>query len=204
MMKITGQREGVAVSTANNLRKITPSEKAATAPKRRGRPLGSTNKPKPPPPALNVPNFEEWSDFIGDFVLRWFARAYVSVALRGIDRSILTKDEDEALELDDEELEAISKPFAHVATRSKFLSKHGRMIIDSRDALEASVVLFMWGNRVRAIGKKYRVPKNPRKAEKLVRQRQEEAQRSGQNVEESEGTANGRGFAPPAFGHGYN
>jgi hypothetical protein len=119
---------------------------------------GSTEHTKKvAPPKIEVPDFSEWEDFIATLVLRWAARAFVAVAFRGIDRyEVCSKDDLDDLELDDEELQAVARPFAHIVTKSQMNTKYGRAIMDSRDAIEASVVLFMWGNRVRRIGRKYR------------------------------------------------
>lgn len=121
--------------------------------KRRGRP------PKVQPPNIGnvaVPDFSEWQDFIGTLLIRWLCRAYVTVALRGGIQDMLTPEEKEDLELDDESLAAIAKPFASLAIRSKkFNLKYGRTIMDSRDAIESSVMLFMWAGRVSRIRTKY-------------------------------------------------
>jgi hypothetical protein len=109
-----------------------------------------------PPKKITPPDFSEWSNFIGTVVLRWAARAFVSVALRGIDRASIDPADLAELDLDDEQLESIAKPFAHIAVRSSYLTKHGRMIIDSKDAIEAVVVLFMWTGRVNRVARKYR------------------------------------------------
>lgn len=106
-----------------------------------------TNKP---------PDFAEWTEFIGTVVLRWAARGISAVILRGIDRDTIDPADLDEIDLDEEQLTALAKPFAHVADRSKFLTKHGRAIIDSKDAIEAAVILFMWMGRVNRVAKKYR------------------------------------------------
>lgn len=118
---------------------------------------------RPPPPNLKIPDYDEWEDFVGNYVLRWASRAFIAVMFRGIDRErMLTPDELEDIELDDEQLTALSRPFAKMATASAFNTKYGRVVMNSKDSIEAFVVMFMWGNRVRAISKRYR-PRHARK-----------------------------------------
>lgn len=158
--------------------------------------------PKPPAAAnLKPPNFAEWSDFFGTVVFRWATRAIATVILRGIDREQLTPEEKEDIDLDDEQLQAIAKPFAHMATRSAFLTKHGRMILDSKDAIEASVIMFMWMGRVNRIAKRYR-PKH-QKPERNVQNvgQSAESVNSGQDVPQEQG--NGY-YIQPAVGAGFN
>ncbi len=147
-----------ASSIDNTAKKESAKEKAErvyTEPaKRRGRPPGS-GKPKPPTFKPEIPDFDEWETFIGGLLIRWLARAYVAVALSGLDRNLLTPDEKEDLELDDDALSAVAKPFAHLASKSKFNKKYGRTIMESRDAIEASVILFMWAGRIGRIKTKY-------------------------------------------------
>lgn len=68
----------------------------------------------------------------------------------------MDQEDQDIIDLDNEQLTAIAKPFAHVAMRNQFLSKHGREILDSKDAIEAAVILFMWFGRVNRVAKKYR------------------------------------------------
>lgn len=159
--------------------------------------------PKPPIAAnLKPPNFAEWSDFFGTVVFRWATRAISTVILRGIDRELLTPEEKEDIDLDDEQLTAIAKPFAHMATRSAFLTKHGRMILDSKDAVEASVIMFMWMGRINRIAKRYRPQhQKPERGKRNVRQQQGQEQPvdSGQDVPQESGY-----YAAPAVGAGFN
>jgi hypothetical protein len=149
--------------------------------------------PKPPiKPNIKPPDFGEWTEFFGTVVLRWVTRAITSVILHGIDRKALESDELDEIDLDEEQLTAIAKPFAHVATRSAFLTKHGREILDSKDAIEAAVIMFMWMGRVNRIAKKYR----PRHERNTVNGTVD----SGQDV-----SADERNYvAAPAVGAGFN
>jgi predicted ATP-grasp superfamily ATP-dependent carboligase len=99
------------------------------------------------------------------------------------------------IELDDEQLTAIAKPFAHVAINSTFLTKHGRAILDSKDAVEAAVIMFMWMGRVNRIAKRYR-PRHQKPERKV----ENGSVDSGQDVsKEQDGY-----FAAPAVGAGFN
>lgn len=140
-------------------------------PKPRGRPIDPNsqrqqklNNPKPPAQSKPViqkgkvgpPDFTEWQDFIGGVVIHWATYAFVSVALRGIDRSILTEDEREDIELDEDEERAIAKPFSNMMLNSKLNGKYGRAILNAKDTIEATVILFFFMARVNRVGKKYR------------------------------------------------
>ena len=140
-----------AVSTAGD----AAVKAAATAKRPVGRPPGSGKKPPPPSKKPEVPDFSEWQDFIGTLLIRWLCRAYLAVALAGV-RDMLTEEENEDLEFDDDELLTIAKPFAHLVERTKFNKKYGRTVMESRDAIEASVMLFMWSGRVARIRTKYK------------------------------------------------
>lgn len=150
--------------------------------------------PKPPiKPTIRPPDFTEWTEFFGTVVLRWVTRAITAVILHGVDRKILEPDELDDIDLDEEQLTAIAKPFAHVATRSAFLTKHGREILDSKDAIEAAVIMFMWMGRVNRIAKKYR----PRHERTTVNGTVD----SGQDVSANQGN---NYVAAPAVGSGFN
>ena len=103
------------------------------------------------------PDFSEWQDFIGTVVLHWLCVAFVKVTFRGIDTdSVLSKEDREDIELDDDELLSIARPFAHLATHSSMNSKYGRAIMNSRDTIDATIVLFMYTARARRIARKYK------------------------------------------------
>lgn len=110
-----------------------------------------------PPPRIRPPDFSEWHDYLGNFALRWAARGYIAFVFRGIDRyELLAPEDNEALELDPEELSDIAKPIAHLADRSRFGKRYGRVIVDSSDGIAAAIQLGMWGARVNRIAKKVR------------------------------------------------
>lgn len=158
-------------------------------------PTIAPKKPATPPPTLKAPDFTEWADFLGTVVFRWAARAIAAFILRGIDRDIITPEDKEDIDLDDEQLAALGKPFAHMAVRSQFMTKHGRAIIDSKDGIEAAVIMFMWMGRVNRVARKYR----PRHAHKRERT-ESESVGSGETIPEGPApgfvtaTANGHGF----------
>jgi hypothetical protein len=124
-------------------------------PKRRpGRP----RKPRPAPaPDIHPPDFSEWHDYLGNFVIKWITRGYIAFAFRGIDRwDVLSDGDNRALELDEQALSDIAKPMAHLAAKSKFGGKYGRLVMDSTDGIIAAIQLGMWMNRVNRIASKYR------------------------------------------------
>jgi hypothetical protein len=121
-----------------------------------GRPPKADKKPAKPPTG-KIPDFTEWSDYIGNFALKWAGRAYIAFVFRGLDRySLLSPEDAAAIELDEEQLTDIAKPIAHLANRSKLGNRYGRVLIDSTDSVAAIIQLFMWGNRVNRIAQKYR------------------------------------------------
>lgn len=132
-----------------------------------GRPPGSTNKPKedgakPKNPApkgkTGPPDFTEWQDFIGGVLIHWICVAFVSVAMRRINRDILSIDDKDDLELDEEEELLIAKPLSTWLTNSgsEFNTKYGRIIINLRESIEAMVILAFYMGRVNRVARKYK------------------------------------------------
>jgi len=81
----------------------------------------------------------------------------VAFAFRGIDRySVLSEQDNLALELDEEQLADISKPIAHMADRSKLGKRYGRIVLDSSDGIAAAIQMGMWAARVNRIAKRTR------------------------------------------------
>lgn len=143
-------------------------------------------------PGQGPPDFSEWEEFFGAFIIRWITRAIVAFVFRGLSdyRSLITPEELEALELDPEDAAAIARPLAHVAERSAIGKKYGRSIIESRDAIQSLIALTMWTNRINRIAKKYR-PDDKKK-------RHTHARHSGADVPEQqpeEGTPPPVGYA---------
>lgn len=105
---------------------------------------------------VGPPDFSEWQKFIGGVVIHWMTYAMASVILRGIDRANLTDDEREDIELDEEEEMAIAAPFSKLMIGSKLNGKYGRAIINAKDTIEATVILFFYVGRLNRVAKKYR------------------------------------------------
>lgn len=126
------------------------------------------DEPKPPaPPKVKPPDFREWHDFGANFVFKWLCRGYVGWVFQGIDRErVLNAAELKALDPDPEMLSAATKPLAHMADRSKFMTKHGRAIIDSADGIEALIAVGMYANTVRRIAKSHAADRQPSQGKK--------------------------------------
>lgn len=106
------------------------------------------------------PNLDEWVGFFSRVVLRVSTEWYISWAFRGVDEDQLSDREVERLAMTDEERQTIAVPFAEISNKSKFMRKHGRMIVASGDAFNALVVLGAWASRVNRIAGKHK-PKQP-------------------------------------------
>lgn len=103
-----------------------------------------------------APSKDEWQDFIGNSVLKWVCRGYVWFVTRGIDDNQISKEDKQDLQMTDEDLDDISRPFASLMARSKFNAKSGRAIIDSADAIDATMALFFWMKRVNQVTRRYK------------------------------------------------
>jgi len=161
------------------------------------------NKKDTPAP----PSFDEWRDFLGEVVLHWFSVDFIAVAFRGIPYHEMMSQEDfEDIQLDDEELSSVARPFAHLITHSSVNTKYGRSLLNMRDSIEAAVVMFMWGSRVRRISRKYRFIMNTEVQNVARIPRPDRTRDSEQESTEEEAEA----FRPivgaqrAAFGHGFN
>lgn len=155
----------------------------------------------------NAPDFTEWSEFLGEVVLHWFSVAFVAVALRGIPyHDIFSEADYEDIQLDEDELKAVARPFAHLAAHSGLNTKYGRMIMNSRDSIEASVVMFMWMGRVRRIGNKYKRWMNQQMEmeNSNVTRIKPDRERSAESATPTEEFQPVPGIAHAAFGHGFN
>jgi hypothetical protein len=107
------------------------------------------------------PSLDEWTGFFSRVVLKVATEYYISVAFRGIDEDALSEREIDRLAMTDDERQLIAVPFAEISNKSKFMRKHGRMIVASGDAFNAVVVFGMWASRVNRIASKYR-PRQPK------------------------------------------
>lgn len=106
------------------------------------------------------PSLDEWANFFGKIVLRVACQWYVSYAFRGIDEDTISERDIERLIMTDDERKLIATPLAELSHKSKFMRKHGRMIVASGDAFNAMVVLGAYMSRVNRIAAKYK-PRNP-------------------------------------------
>jgi hypothetical protein len=155
------------------------------------------------------PDFTEWQSFIGEVVLHWFSVAFIAVAFRHVPyHDIMSPEDYEDIQLDEDELGAVARPFAHLLTHSGINTKYGRAIMNSRDSIEASVVLFMWGNRVNRISKKYRRMWNEYQAmegsENVARIPRPDRARDTSEEITAEQVQPIVGLTHSAFGHGFN
>lgn len=103
-----------------------------------------------------VPNIDEWMGFFSRVVIRMSTDFYIDYAFRGIDEDMLSDREVERIKLSESERDRIARPFAEYSYKSKFMRKHGRMIIASADSIDAVLQLGMWFSRVNRIAGKYR------------------------------------------------
>jgi hypothetical protein len=131
-----------------------PEDKPASKARRERRQKESTGGPrdaKSTPPSIG-----EWEGFFSRVCLKLVTEYYINWAFRGIDEDVLSERELDRLAMTDDERQLISTPLAEISNKSKFMRKHGRMIVASGDALNAFVVLGMWMSRVNRIAAKYR------------------------------------------------
>jgi hypothetical protein len=115
----------------------------------------------PREPKSGPPSIDEWSRFFSRVVLRTFCDVYINYATRGIDEDVFNDRDLERLSMTDDERKLIATPFAEISNKSKFMRKHGRMIVASGDSFNALIVLGAWMSRVNRIAAKYR-PRNVR------------------------------------------
>jgi len=151
---------------------------------------GSARDAKATPPSL-----DEWSNFFSRVVLRVGTEFYINLAFRGIDEDSVSDRDLDRLVMTDEERKMIATPFAELSHKSKFMRKHGRMIVASGDALNALVVLGVWMGRVNRIASKYRP--------KVVKGSVNGHGNNGQDTQAPiwEGSSGGR--FPPGFDGGF-
>jgi hypothetical protein len=165
---------------------IVPEEPDAIDPPRgRGR---SKSAPDTAPRTAKAgpPTLDEWQHFFGRVVLRVVCDWYISWAFRGVDEDELSEREIERIAMSDDERAQIAVPFAELSHKSKFMRKHGRLVVSSGDSFYALVALGAWFSRVNRIANKHKP--------KIV---QGKAQANG-SARPSE--ANGAGFSEGANG----
>lgn len=103
-----------------------------------------------------IPNIGEWENFFGNVLIRLATDFYIDVAFRDIDESLLSEREIERIKLNKTERDRIARPFAEFSNKSKFMRKHGRMIIASGDSIDAFIQIGMWASRVNRIARAVR------------------------------------------------
>jgi hypothetical protein len=175
------------------------NDQAALPPAQRARKERTKDQPRAPREAkTGPPSLDEWTGFFSRVVLRVVTEYYISYAFRGIDEELLTEREVERLAMSDDERQLIAVPFAEISNKSKFMRKHGRMIVASGDAFNALVVLGMWASRVNRIAAKYR----PRQPKSQVRVNGMSASNGSSGPGEAEATGqegSAGGYIPPGF-----
>jgi hypothetical protein len=154
---------------------------------------GFRQRTEPPPPPREakpgIPTIDEWLDFFSRIVLRVACDWYINWAFRGIDEELLSPRELDRLQMTDEERRRISVPFAEISHKSKFMRKHGRMIVASGGLFDALVAIGTWTSRVNRIARRH-------KPTRSVPGRVVNDERSGQNAPPQ----NGPGFTAGANG----
>jgi hypothetical protein len=114
------------------------------------------SKPDDDKPKAGPPRLDEWQHFFAKTVIKGLTEHYVDALFKDIDDAVIPDREIARLYLRPDEQENIAKPFSELANKSKFMRKHGRMIIASADSVEALFALSMWYTRVNRIAAKYR------------------------------------------------
>lgn len=150
-------------------------------------------------PKSGPPSLDEWANFFGKIVLRVACQWYISYAFRGIDEDAISERDVERLVMTDDERRLIATPLAELSHKSKFMRKHGRMIVASGDAFNAMVVLGAYMSRVNRIAAKYK-PRNPTIRVNMNGRNNEP---SGQSEAEGNGTAYPEGTTGGRIPNGY-
>jgi hypothetical protein len=138
---------------------IVPDDEAEEASSKSGsrrKPLESAKTDKPRAAKAGPPSLDEWTRFFSRVLLRVVCDWYISWAMRGVDEDALTDREIERLVLTDDEKQTIAVPFAELSNKSRFMRKHGRLIVSSGDSFNAIVVLGAWFSRVNRIAAKHK------------------------------------------------
>jgi hypothetical protein len=145
-------------------------------------------------PKTGPPDIHEWMSFFSKIVLRVIIDWYISWAFAGVDEDLLSDREIERLKMTEDERKRIARPFAEMSYKSKFMRKHGRMIVASGGAFDALVTLGAWTARVNRIAKKYKRP-NPRQ------HRPARPTNGSSGQDQSQQESNGYGYEGTNGGH---
>lgn len=136
---------------------IVPDQPEAIDPPATGRGRSKSKEPAGPRAAkAGPPSLEEWQHFFGRVVLRVTCDWYISWAFRGVDEDELSERELERLVMSDDERSQIAVPFAELSNKSKFMRKHGRLVVSSGDSFYALVALGAWFSRVNRIANRHK------------------------------------------------
>jgi hypothetical protein len=148
------------------------------------------DEPKSGPPTL-----DEWERFFAKFVLRVLCDYYIDFAFRNVDENALSARDIERIKLTDEEKKRITVPFSELANKSKFMRKHGRIIVASGESLDSALTLGIWFNRVNKIAAKHR-PVTAKVKQPRQRGGGENVSAGQGSPEQPEPSANGAGKWP--------
>lgn len=125
-----------------------------------------SDRPKPDDrdASSGIPKIDEWMGFFSKTLIRLSTDFYIDMAFRDIDEDMLSEREVERIKLSDVERDRMARPFAEYSNKSKFMRKHGRMIIASADTIDAIIQMGMWFSRVNRIAAKYKGTRKTRAA----------------------------------------
>lgn len=129
---------------------------------------GNTDDTGPREAKSGPPSLDEWQRFFSRVLLKVITETYINWVFRGIDEDTISERDIERLMMTDDERKYIAVPLAEVSNKSKFMRKHGRMIVASGDAFNAFVVMTAWANRVNRIAAKYK-PQSAKISEMRIR-----------------------------------
>lgn len=152
-----------------------------------------------------IPNIDEWMHFFSKVVIRLSTDFYIDYAFRDVDEDALSDREIDRIKLTDIERDRMARPFAEYSNKSKFMKKHGRMVIASADSIDAIIQMGMWFSRVNRIAGKHRGTRakraarpQPVRAAPIFRPQQRQQpvpdfeDRSNENVSSGQGEAQPR------------
>jgi hypothetical protein len=169
-----------------------PAERA-----RRGRhsaPQAEAREPKSGPPSI-----DEWSRFFSRVVLRVTCDFYLDYAFRGIDDDLISERDVERMAMTADERKTIATPFAEISNKSKFMRKHGRLIVASGDMFNAVAMMGAWASRVSRIAAKYKPRVNRPQNVRLNSERGRQGQESPEPAFTANGHGTGGGRLPDGF-----
>lgn len=147
------------------------------------------------------PTIAEWQGFVSGLVFRLLTDGYINFAFRGIDEDVISDRDLAKLTLTEEERDRLAVPFAEFANKSKFLRKHGRMIMATADSAESGYILAGWMIRVNAVAARYRPQRQSRRRNKNVSSRPSQAAANAPSPTVNGNSANGAQYPAGPNGH---